>query len=528
MRFGKSNATDQEIIDALVSSNAYDFISKKMTNGIDTVVGASGGQLSGGQKQRIAIARAFIKKPKILLLDEATSALDKKNEKIVQDAIDRIRKSLGAVTTVVIAHRLSTIKDADNILVMRYGELMEEGSHEELLKKYPSGIYAQFVQQQEAAEKKAEEEEKDNKEIAEEDLPGEMQLQISSRQSKLFKSKRVSQFHQNDVEMWEKANTNDEYKEKQLNANRFEVSRSSMIKRIFKYNNPRWMFWVAMFSSIVVAFIQPIFGIVFSKILAVLTVPEEYVVYVMGKQYDGYVRHELNKWVFGLLGCAGAQLVFGFCSLYFFSYLGENVTLQIRKELYESILRKNIGWHDQQDHSPAVLTSIMAEETSQINGVASEVIASMLQASFAVFIGVGIGFYYCWQIATVCIIALPAMGIGTFLGAKFKQNIHAESGDQNTQANLLAGDAIINYRTVASFANEEAIIKKYEEMLTTTLKSQYMGNHKAGIAFGFSQFAMMFIFAALFYSGGKIQDNVKGLKPENIFIAIFSMMFGAM
>lgn len=120
------------------------------------------------------------------------------------------------------------------------------------------------------------------------------------------------------------------------------------------------------------------------------------------------------------------------------------------------------------------------------------------------------------------------MGVGTFLGAKFKQNIHAESGDQNTQANLLAGDAIINYRTVASFANEEAIVRKYEEMLSTTLSKQYMGNHKAGIAFGFSQFSMMFIFAALFYSGGKIQENVKELKPENIFIAIFSMMFGAM
>jgi ATP-binding cassette subfamily B (MDR/TAP) protein 1 len=126
LKFGKANATDEEIIAALESANAYDFISAKMgEGGIDTVVGAAGGQLSGGQKQRIAIARAFIKKPKILLLDEATSALDKKNERMVQEAIDRIRKSLGAVTTIVIAHRLSTIKDSDNILVMKHGELKE-------------------------------------------------------------------------------------------------------------------------------------------------------------------------------------------------------------------------------------------------------------------------------------------------------------------------------------------------------------------------------------------------------------------
>jgi ATP-binding cassette subfamily B (MDR/TAP) protein 1 len=103
------------------------------TDGINTNVGNAGGQLSGGQKQRIAIARAFIKKPKILLLDEATSALDKKNEKEVQAAIDQIRHDLGSITTVVIAHRLSTIRHADNIIVMQKGKIIEQGNHEYLL-----------------------------------------------------------------------------------------------------------------------------------------------------------------------------------------------------------------------------------------------------------------------------------------------------------------------------------------------------------------------------------------------------------
>lgn len=151
--FGKEDATDEEIIEALESANAYSFIKNKMgSEGVNTHVGAAGGQLSGGQKQRIAIARAFIKKPKILLLDEATSALDKKNEAVVQESIVQIRRSLGQVTTVVIAHRLSTIKDADNILVMKYGELKEQGTHQTLLRDYPQGIYANFVKQQENAE----------------------------------------------------------------------------------------------------------------------------------------------------------------------------------------------------------------------------------------------------------------------------------------------------------------------------------------------------------------------------------------
>jgi ATP-binding cassette subfamily B (MDR/TAP) protein 1 len=123
------------------------------------------------------------------------------------------------------------------------------------------------------------------------------------------------------------------------------------------------------------------------------------------------------------------------------------------------------------------------------------------------------------------------MAFGTVLGAKFKHAIHAQTGESAKEANLLAGDAIINYRTVASFANEEGIIDKYEEMLVQNLEQTYTENHKAGLAFGFSQFSMMFIFAALFYSGAKIQDHYKSkgepLQPEDVFIAIFSMMFGA-
>ena len=121
--------------------------------GIHTNVGNAGGQLSGGQKQRLAIARAFIKKPKILLLDEATSALDKKNEKKVQDAIDKIRAELGGnITTIVIAHRLSTIKHSDKIIVMKTGKIVEVGNHESLVRDYPEGIYSKFVKEQEQAE----------------------------------------------------------------------------------------------------------------------------------------------------------------------------------------------------------------------------------------------------------------------------------------------------------------------------------------------------------------------------------------
>ena len=116
----------------------------KYPHGINSNVGAGGGQLSGGQKQRIALARAFIKKPRMLIFDEATSALDKVNEAEVQKAIDSMKASLGTVTTLVIAHRLSTIRNADRIVVMKKGQIIEDGSHDELLRNWPDGVYAKM------------------------------------------------------------------------------------------------------------------------------------------------------------------------------------------------------------------------------------------------------------------------------------------------------------------------------------------------------------------------------------------------
>lgn len=144
IKLGCPNATDDQVIDALKKTNAWDFISTR-EEGIFSKVGAGGSAFSGGEKQRLALARAFIKMPKVLILDEATSALDKKNERDVQNAIEDMKKELGGVTTVVIAHRLSTIRNADKILVMVKGKLVEEGNHDELLRQYPNGVYAGLV-----------------------------------------------------------------------------------------------------------------------------------------------------------------------------------------------------------------------------------------------------------------------------------------------------------------------------------------------------------------------------------------------
>jgi len=139
---GKEDATDEEVIDALKIANAWEFV-KDLPKGIDTNIGDSGNKLSGGQKQRLSIARAVLKNPPIMILDEATSALDTESERLVQIALENMMKNR---TSIVIAHRLSTIQNADEIIVMQKGEIVEKGNHNQLLLK--KGIYKKLVDMQ--------------------------------------------------------------------------------------------------------------------------------------------------------------------------------------------------------------------------------------------------------------------------------------------------------------------------------------------------------------------------------------------
>ncbi len=142
IRYGKPDATREEVIAAAKNANAHDFI-MSLPNGYETDIGQRGIKLSGGQKQRLSIARVFLKNPPILIFDEATSALDNESEKVVQDSLEKLAKNR---TTIVIAHRLSTIRNAEKILVLTEDGIAEEGTHQELMEK--QGIYEKLYQMQ--------------------------------------------------------------------------------------------------------------------------------------------------------------------------------------------------------------------------------------------------------------------------------------------------------------------------------------------------------------------------------------------
>jgi subfamily B ATP-binding cassette protein MsbA len=142
IRFGRLDATRDEIVEAAKLANAHDFIVSQ-PNGYDTMLGERGVNLSGGQAQRVALSRAFLKDPGILILDEATSALDSETENLIKESLNRLMTNR---TTFMIAHRLSTVVKADKIIVLQKGEIVEIGSHSQLLSQ--QGLYSQLYRSQ--------------------------------------------------------------------------------------------------------------------------------------------------------------------------------------------------------------------------------------------------------------------------------------------------------------------------------------------------------------------------------------------
>jgi ABC-type multidrug transport system, ATPase and permease components len=141
--YGNPSASEAEVIEAAKKAHAHEFITS-FPEGYKTIVGERGIKLSGGQRQRVAIARAILKNPAILILDEATSSLDSESEKLVQDALETLMQGR---TSFIIAHRLSTVRTADKIIVVQQGEVVEVGTHEELIER-ENGIYRMFSELQ--------------------------------------------------------------------------------------------------------------------------------------------------------------------------------------------------------------------------------------------------------------------------------------------------------------------------------------------------------------------------------------------
>ncbi|XP_073305508.1 ABC transporter B family member 2-like [Primulina huaijiensis] len=483
IQYGKNDATIEEITSAAKLADAIEFINN-LPDRFETQVGERGIQLSGGQKQRIALARATVKNPSILLLDEATSALDADSEKSVQEALDHV---MVGRTTVVVAHRLSTIRNADIIAVVQDGAIVETGSHEDLISR-PDSAYSSLVQLHETASLLRLPSVRDSTGRPLRHSSG-ANIRLSRESFQKTARSLSSSFHsEKSVSKY----GGDE------NARVTSIS----LRRLYSMARPDWVYGIlGTIGAFIVGAQMPLFAIGVTQAL---------VAYYM--DWDA-TRHEIKK--ISLLFCGGGVLTLIVHGLTYFCFgiMGERLTLRLRKKMFKAMLRNEMGWFDDVNNTSTMLASQLESEASLLRTLVVDRSTILLQNVGLVVTSFIIAFILNWRLTLVIIAMYPLVISGHISERIFMNGFGGDLSKAYLKANMLAGEAVSNIRTVAAFCSDEKVLDLYQRELVEPSRHSFRRGQAAGIFYGVSQF---FIFSsyglALWYGSILMEKELSSFK----------------
>jgi ATP-binding cassette subfamily B (MDR/TAP) protein 1 len=463
---------------------AEEFISK-LPDGYETRVGESGIKLSGGQRQRIAIARSIIKQPPILILDEATSAIDVRTERIVQQALDRVSQNR---TTIVIAHRLSTIRRADKIVVLRQGKLVEQGTHDELL-KIDVGVYRSLV----TAQNLAIEAEEDDGDVEKPTL--ERTLTVRSDKSILLD--RASHTSKEDPE----------YK---------PVGLFNSFGRLLYEQRHHWVLYtVAIIGILGAGAVYPIQAYVFAYMMQVFT-------------YTGdRLIKEGNFWA-GMFGVMAAGVgVFYFIMGIASHLIAIAVTRYYRQEYLSNMIRKRIPFFDDAGHSPGSLTSKLSSDCEQLQQLMSTEMSFALIAAVNLVGSVIISFVYGWKLSLVGLFsALPIILAAGYMRMRIEMQFEKDNAKVFENSSQFASEAVGAFRTVLSLIMEDMIGNRYDTLLKDHVKQAFESARFGTLIFAASDSVELACMALAFWYGGTLLAR-REYNIVDFFVVYMGIIFGA-
>eukprot|EP01116_Phalansterium_solitarium_P018473 TRINITY_DN489_c0_g1_i1.p1 TRINITY_DN489_c0_g1~~TRINITY_DN489_c0_g1_i1.p1 ORF type:complete len:1312 (+),score=501.72 TRINITY_DN489_c0_g1_i1:46-3981(+) len=516
IRFGRPDATQQEIEDAARMANIHSVIAK-FPKKYETFVGEKGAQLSGGQKQRIAIARTIIRQPKVLLLDEATSALDTESERIVQDALDRVMKGR---TTIVVAHRLSTVRNADVIVVLDKGSVAEKGTHDELMSL--GGIYKGLVEAQGHAARAPVSPDGSKQEsvpTAEPtDSPTVALPSNSPRQPVPVAGKASEDDDATDLPQIEAEQVDDKTTTGCFNRRRKPKSDDDYVvplSRVVRLNRNEFLHLLAgSIGALLNAAVNPAYALVFGEIVGLF--------YASHDRMD----REAGMWAVLFFAIGVAAMIGQVMQAFFFGFAGERLTYRLRRMAFSSMLRQNVGWFDLEENSPAVLSSRLASDAALVEGMVGQRLGLTVMNVFTILSALALGFAYSWRLTLVMTAALPVSIFSGTVDAMTFTGFAVAGRKLRTAASRLASESVGNMRTVASFGAEQRILTQYSSLTDQSASAAVRSKNFTAVLIGAGEMLLFFTYGLGFWYGGVLVRD--GLQNAVDIFKVFSgfMMTG--
>ncbi|XP_057538287.1 putative ABC transporter B family member 8 [Amaranthus tricolor] len=484
--FGKLDATMDEVIGAAQAANAHNFI-RQLPDGYETKIGERGALLSGGQKQRIAIARAIIKNPVILLLDEATSALDSESEKLVQNALDQA--SLGR-TTLVVAHKLSTVKNADMIAVINDGQIMETGSHTDLINKN-GGHYAKLTKMQ--------------KQLSYNEMDHSYEPGVTSsvpRSAGRLSTARSSP-----------AVFNTPLPE-------FEDPKSSTIShpapsflRLLSLNSPEWkQGLIGSFSAIIFGAVQPTYALTIGSMISAF--------FVMDHEE---MKLRIRKYCLIFSFLSFVSILFNLIQHSSFAYMGERLTKRIRLKMLEKILSFETAWFDEEENSSGALCSRLSNEAAMVKSLVADRVSLLVQTMAAVTIAMIMGLITAWKLALVMIAVQPITILCFYTRKVLLSSITNNFVKAQNLSTQIAVEAVYNHRIVASYGSIGKVLEIFNEAQNEPRKEGRKKSWLAGIGMGSAQGLTFMCWALDFWYGGRLVE-MKEISAGDVFKTFFVLV----